>query len=78
MIDPPITLQNQENLPRLTYIQDVIHPLQNSETKFPPVNGHDIKNGFVFIVFRNSMNTVLHYGLIQVFKPVIGDLMNTN
>ena len=43
MTDPPISLQNHENVPRLTYIQDIIHPLQNSETKFPPVNDHCVK-----------------------------------
>lgn len=43
MIDPPISLQNHENVPRLTYIQDMIHPLQNSETRFPPVNDHGVK-----------------------------------
>ena len=37
-LDPPISLQKSENDLRLTYIQDVILPLPDYETNFPPVN----------------------------------------
>ena len=75
-LDPPISLQKSENGLRLTYIQDVILPLPDYETNFPPVN--TIKYVIISPIFRNSMNIVLNYGPMKVSKPVINDLMNIN
>ena len=75
-LDPPISLHESENLLRLTYIQDVIFPLPEYDTNFPPVN--NIRYVLVSSIFRNSMSIVLNYGLIKVSKPVIDDLMNIN
>ena len=36
-LDPPITLKDQRNELRLSYIQNVITPLPEYETKFSPV-----------------------------------------
>lgn len=46
-LDPPVALADPQNVLRLTYIQDVITPLPEYETGFPPVNY------FVFFVFNN-------------------------
>ena len=75
-LDPPISLHVTENLLRLAYIQDVILPLPEYETNFPPVN--NIRFVIISPIFRNSMNIVLNYGLIKESKPVIDDLMNIN
>ena len=37
-LDPPITIKDQRNELRLSYIQNVIAPLPEYETKFSPVS----------------------------------------
>ena len=37
-LDPPITIKDQRNELRLSYIQNVITPLPEYETKFSPVS----------------------------------------
>ena len=80
-LDPPVTLKDERNELRLSYIQNVITPLPEYETNFSPVSRkilrlHDTR--MLIMIIRSFMNMLKLCGMMKVFRKLFEDQMNIN